>query len=76
MPCWVTSTSGPNARSTPGTTAWKARNHDASPVPDGSAIFTAVPSAPPCPHSDGNPVKGNDANGVSWMDTVNTRGSS
>jgi acyl-CoA synthetase (AMP-forming)/AMP-acid ligase II len=36
----------------PGTTAWKARNHDASDVPAGSAILTDVPRAAPSPHSE------------------------
>ena len=45
QPCWVTSTSGANARTSGGTIAWKARSHPASAVPGGSATFTAVPSA-------------------------------
>ena len=38
--------------------------------------FTAVPCAGPRPSSAGQPVPGNRVSGDSWMDTVNTRGSS
>src|SRR3954453_19505568 len=55
QPCWVTSTSGPNARTSGGTTAWKARSQPASPVPGGSAPVTAGPAAAGPP---GSPVPG------------------
>ena len=58
QPCWVTSTSGLNSRSSGGTTAWKARSQPASAVPGGSATLTAVPSAPSPPLSCGKPVPG------------------
>ena len=51
QPCWLTRTSGRNARSSGGTTASNARSQPASPVPAGRATLTADPSAsgPPCP---------------------------
>ena len=45
-PHWVTRICGRNARSTDGTTAWKARSQPASSVPGGSGTLTALPSAP------------------------------
>ena len=45
-PCCVTSTCGRKSASSSGTTAWNARSHPSSPVPAGSATFTALPSAP------------------------------
>ena len=50
---------GPERPYHPGTTAWNARNHDASPVPAGTAMFTEVPPAAPSPQSVGKPVPGN-----------------
>src|SRR5438094_2462429 len=41
QPCWLTSTSGLNARSSGGTTASNARSQPASPVKAGSATLTA-----------------------------------
>ena len=76
QPCWVTSTSGANARTSGGTTAWNARSQPASAVPGGSATLTAVPSAPGPPVSVGKPVPGNSIWPVSCRLIVSTRGSS
>ena len=76
QPCWLTSMSGPKARSSGGTTASKARSHPVSPVPAGSATLTAEPSAPGPPVSDAQPVPGHSVAGCSCRLMVSTRGSS
>ncbi len=75
-PCCDTTTCGRKSATSSGTTAWNARNHPASPVPAGSATFTAEPSAPRAPVSSGHPVCGNSVLGCSCSEIVSTRGSS
>ena len=65
---------GPEQRPAPA--AWNARSQPASPVPGGSATFTAVPSASGPPVSAGNPVPGNSTRPLSCSEIVSTRGSS
>ncbi len=45
------------------------------PVPAGTAMLTAEPSASGPPTSVGKPVPGNSVSGDSWMEMVSTRGS-
>src|SRR5947209_4413496 len=75
-PCWENRIVGANARTSGGTTAWKARSQPPSPVPAGRATLTAVPSAPAPPISSGKPVPGNNVRPDSCNEIVNTLGSS
>ena len=76
QPCWVTSTSGRNARTSGGTTAWNARSHAGVARARRQRDVDRVPSAPGPPISPGKPVPGKSIRPLSCSEMVSTRGSS